>query len=129
MCQKKNNSLVLWQKNDEFPQYGKDYYLNTIGHLFFDHQMDLKWPIRELEDFDSEGCRGQRMDIDLIGSKAIIMNQYDQDPEERAVEIDRSSLIKLVKAYDQLLKEKATEITLFRDDQNITIVGTFEDKP
>ena len=69
------------------------------------------------------------MAVDLDQSKAIISDQYDEDPEEHAIEIDRASLIEIVKAWQELLKNEATEITLLRDDENITMIGTFEDKP
>lgn len=110
----------------ELDQY-QDLYLSRLGMMFWDNQSDRDWLLKNLENFDSRGSRGEMMDVELFGSKAVISDQYDKHPDEWAIEIDRASLIELVKAWDYLLKEDATDITLFRDDQTITMVGSFAD--
>ncbi len=132
MLSEESYSIKIKHKEGIFPKNNDPYdlYLSQLGDLFFDHQRHLERLASKLEDFDAKACRGQSVDVDLIGSKAIITDQSDpEQPEEHPIEIDRVSLLEIVTAYNQLLEDKATEITLFRDDQNMTIVGTFEDKP
>ncbi len=106
-----------------------DFYLFTLRGLLDDHRISLDWFLRQLEDFDSRGYGGNLIRTNFVGSKVIISDQYDKDSIEWAIEIDRAALIELVKSWEQLLREDAEEVTLFRDDEHITIVGLFDNKP
>jgi len=87
--------------------------------LFTDHRTNPDWILRDILDFESRGIWGEFAGISIRGQKVFIkpapLIEYDY-PEDFAIEMDRSELIRLACDWQELIKKKISSIYIYYKD-------------
>jgi len=87
--------------------------------LFTDHGTNPDWILSELLDHSSSGIWGEFVGISNCGQKVFIEPApliEDDYPEDFAIEMDRSELIRLARDWQELIREKISPIYIFYND-------------
>jgi len=119
---------VLLQKVGSvwWPEKKNDPYLRNLALIFEEVAHYLDCFIEVLRDPTWRGYGGNKVDIDFYDNKVQIMFTYSDDPEKYAFVIDKERLIKIIRAWQKLVKQEPKEITIYQDGDEYTLEGLLE---
>ena len=101
-----------------------------VTKFLIDHLSNLDNLVQLLDDPVTKAIEQRNMHAICNKSKVIIIDTRDECPYDNEIAIDRAHLMILIKAWQNLLAQKPVLITLQKNDDYITLIGTFgKDKP
>lgn len=122
---KEGIELLLTEKSE-------DNFLIQLKDYLFEHRLDIPYILKMLTDESIKEYGGDMMYAKFNKSLVVIYNYYHEDPERYEIEINRTDLIEIFKAWLELNKlmephSGIKEIILQRDEEHITMIGCYED--
>ncbi len=121
-------SYVLLKNIDGtwFAKKNNDAYLDNLALIFEESSGFSNSLIEHMRDPNSRGFAGNKVRVYFENNNIKIMFSYDDDPEKYAFIIDRDLLIKIIRAWQKLVKQEPKEITIYQDGDEYTLEGVLE---
>jgi len=137
MKQKNKFETLSMIKFDQSPRYRKEKrhlvlnmdfvqgsYLGILRGIFDQGPSWTDTIKKELLDPESTGVTGEKVDVTITNKQIIIAPELVENPEELAIEIDRQTLLDLLKQWEELTAQNYQRITFTRhEDGSITLTG------
>ncbi len=123
---KTDMKFVMFKKYDDVYLIHKhnDFILLRLGMLFEEQLRFLEPFLEKVKDSKCKELRGNAVTFNSYDDNKIkIMFPYDEDPEEYAFIIDKELLIKIIRAWQKLVKQEPKEITIYQDGNVYTLEG------
>lgn len=119
-------TFLLYQKSD-------DNFLTQLTKYLFEHRLHISSILEVLQSATITEYRGDMMHSKLNGTSIIIYDYYHEEPEKYKIEINRSDLIEIFIAWQEIdqfarFRNGISGIILQRDNEHITMITNYEDK-
>jgi len=122
MVEKKYVSLEKL-KSTWFTVKKNDVYLRSLAFIFEESSGFLNSLIGYMSDPKCKGYGGNAVKLKFYNNKIKIMFSYADEPDEEAFIIEKDLLIKIIRAWQKLVKQEPQEITIYQDGDVYTLEG------